>query len=125
MHKTTLMEIAYARSGDKGDTVNIGLIARSPKCYEWLKENITESKVKDWFHSTCKGTVTRYCAPNLWALNFVLTQALGGGGTKSLFIDPQGKTYSQALLRYEIEIPKTLLETIEHKYKACEGELVP
>lgn len=125
MHRTTLMEIAHARSGDKGDTVNIGLIGRSLQCYEWLEQNITDLTVKNWFKITCKGPVTRYTAPNLWALNFVLKKSLGGGGTKSLFIDPQGKTYSQALLRYEIEIPKELLATIKSKHRACQGELIP
>lgn len=124
MLKTSLMHIAYARSGDKGDTVNIGLIARSPECYDWLCEHITSDKVKDWFKNLCFGKVERYVLPNLHALNFVLEQSLGGGGTKSLQIDPQGKTFAQALLRYEIEIPDELLETILIKNQACEGELI-
>lgn len=124
MLKTRLMHIAYARSGDKGDTVNIGLIARSPECYQWICENITSNKVKDWFKSLCFGKVERYFLPNLHALNFVLEQSLGGGGTKSLQIDPQGKTFAQALLRYEIEIPETLLDTILLKYQPCDGELI-
>lgn len=122
--KVCLMEIAHARSGDKGDTVNIGLIGRSPECYVWLRENITAEKVNDWFHSLCKGNVTRYLVPNLWALNFLLEQSLGGGGTKSLQIDAQGKTFSQALLRCEVDIPETLLATIQPENKACAGELV-
>lgn len=124
MIKTSLMQIAHARSGDKGDTVNIGLIGRSPECYEWLRDNMTADIVKKWFHTLCKGKVERYLVPNLWALNFVLEQSLGGGGTKSLQIDPQGKTFGQALLRYEIEVPESLLETIELKNRACDGELV-
>lgn len=123
MIKTSLMQIAHARSGDKGDTVNIGLIGRSPECYAFLCEHITAEKVKNWFHTLCAGNVQRYLVPNLWALNFVLEQSLGGGGTKSLQIDAQGKTFSQALLRYEIEIPEDLLGTIEEKNKACAGEL--
>lgn len=119
-----LMEIAHARSGDKGDTVNIGLIGRSPECYVWLRENITEEKVNDWFHSLCKGKVHRHLVPNLWALNFLLEQSLGGGGTMSLQIDAQGKTFSQALLRCEVEVPITLLESISPENKACSGELV-
>ncbi len=122
--KVCLMEIAHARSGDKGDTVNIGLIGRSPECYVWLRENITAEKVNDWFHSLCKGNVIRYLVPNLWALNFLLEQSLGGGGTKSLQIDAQGKTFSQALLRCEVDIPETLLATIQAENKACAGELV-
>jgi len=124
MLKTSLMHIAYARSGDKGDTVNIGLIGRSPECYHWLRDNLTADQVKVWFKNLCFGKVERFLLPNLYALNFVLEQSLGGGGTKSLQIDPQGKTFAQALLRYEIEIPETLLETIMHKNKACESELI-
>lgn len=119
-----LMEIAHARSGDKGDTVNIGLIGRSPECYVWLRENITSEKVNDWFHSLCKGKVSRYLVPNLWALNFLLEESLGGGGTMSLQIDAQGKTFSQALLRCEVDIPDCLLTTILPENKACAGELV-
>lgn len=122
--KVCLMEIAHARSGDKGDTVNIGLIGRSPECYVWLRENITAEKVNDWFHSLCKGQVHRYCVPNLWALNFLLEQSLGGGGTMSLQIDAQGKTFSQALLRCEVDIPEVLLSTISPENKSCAGELV-
>ena len=118
------MEIAHARSGDKGDTVNIGLIGRSPECYVWLRENITSEKVNDWFHSLCKGNVHRYLVPNLWAINFLLEESLGGGGTMSLQIDAQGKTFSQALLRCEVDIPETLLATIIPENKACAGELV-
>lgn len=122
--RVCLMEIAHARSGDKGDTVNIGLIGRSPECYVWLRENITDEKVNDWFHSLCKGVVLRYLVPNLWALNFLLEESLGGGGTMSLQIDAQGKTFSQALLRCEVDIPECLLATILPENKACAGELV-
>ncbi len=122
--RVCLMEIAHARSGDKGDTVNIGLIGRSSECYVWLRENITAEKVNDWFHSLCKGQVHRYIVPNLWALNFLLEQSLGGGGTMSLQIDAQGKTFSQALLRCEVDVPEALLLTISSENKACSGELV-
>lgn len=122
--KVCLMEIAHARSGDKGDTVNIGLIGRSPECYVWLRENILAEKVTDWFHSLCKGQVHRYLVPNLWALNFLLERSLGGGGTMSLQIDAQGKTFSQALLRCEVEVPQDLLMTIFPENRACSGELV-
>jgi hypothetical protein len=122
--RVCLMEIAHARSGDKGDTVNIGLIGRSPECFVWLRENITDEKVNDWFHSLCKGEVHRYLVPNLWALNFLLEESLGGGGTMSLQIDAQGKTFSQALLRCEVDVPESLLTTILPENKACAGELV-
>lgn len=121
--KVALMEISHARSGDKGDTVNIGLIGRSRECYVWLRENISDEKVKEWFHSLCKGDVKRFEVPNLWALNFLLEKSLGGGGTKSLQIDAQGKTFSQALLRAEVNIPKSLLQTIKDEDRSCAGEL--
>ena len=93
------MTIAHARSGDKGDTANIGLIGRSPACYVWLRENVTAERVKGWFAGIALGEVHRYLVPNLWALNFLLESSLGGGGTVSLYLDAQGKTYGQALLR--------------------------
>ena len=123
--RTPLMRIAHARSGDKGDTANIGLIARSPQCYAWLREHATSARVKEWFADVCHGGVERYAVPNLWALNFLLEGALGGGGTRSLFIDAQGKTLSQALLRCEVEFPVSLLATIHPEDAACPGELIP
>lgn len=120
----SLMHIAHARSGDKGDTSNIGLIGRSAECYAWLRDNVSESLVKNWFHGICLGHVHRYAVPNLWALNFLLEETLGGGGTMSLHIDAQGKTLSQALLRCEMEIPEGLLATIAPEDAATAGELV-
>lgn len=121
--RVPLMAIAHARSGDKGDTSNIGLIGRSPACYVWLRDNITADAVKAWFSHVCGGAVTRHLVPNLWSLNFLLEESLGGGGTMSLFIDAQGKTFSQALLRCEVDVPKALLESIEPSHRACAGEL--
>jgi hypothetical protein len=120
-----LMRIAHARSGDKGDTANIGLIGRSPECYVWLRENVSAERVREWFASIVRGDVHRYLVPNLWAINFLLDESLGGGGTVSLFMDPQGKTYGQALLRCRVEIPSRLLETIAPENAACPGELAP
>jgi hypothetical protein len=120
-----LMQIAHARSGDKGDTANIGLIGRSSECYVWLRENVTAERVKKWFESISRGKVYRYLVPNLWALNFLLDESLGGGGTVSLYMDPQGKTYSQALLRCRVEVPKPLLDTIAPEHLPCRGELNP
>ncbi len=100
-----LIEIAHARSGDKGDAVNIGLIARKPTYYAFLKEVVTPERVKAHFKSMCKGPVERYELPNLHALNFLLHEALDGGGTISLKLDAQGKTYACHLLRMEIELP--------------------
>ena len=119
------MRIAHARSGDKGDTANIGLIGRSSQCYAWLREHVTSERVKTWFADVCRGKVERYLVPNLWALNFLLEEALGGGGTRSLFIDAQGKTLSQALLRCEVEVPAGLLATIRPEDAASAGELAP
>lgn len=124
MVRLPLMRIAHARSGDKGDTANIGLIGRSPECYVWLRDNITAARVQKWFTGLCHGEVERHLVPNLWALNFLLGEALGGGGTMSLFIDAQGKTLSQALLRCEMEIPEVLLTTIRPENAPCAGELV-
>ena len=101
--KIRLLDIAHARSGDKGDTVNIGLIAREERFYPLLVEKVTAERVKEHFAELCKGTVERFELPNLGALNFLLHEALGGGGTVSLRTDAQGKTLSAALLRMEIE----------------------
>jgi len=118
-----LWSIAHARSGDKGDTANIGLIARSPECYAWLRENVSAELVKGWFATICQGQVTRYNVPNLWSLNFLLEESLDGGGTMSLCIDAQGKTLSQALLRCEMDIPLELISTIDALHAAPDCEI--
>jgi len=102
--KMMLREIAHARSGDKGDTANIGLIALKPEFYPVLVREVTAERVKNHFAGICEGEVERFELPNLNALNFLLHQSLGGGGTVSLKTDPQGKTLSSALLRMEIDI---------------------
>jgi hypothetical protein len=104
MARRKLIEIAHARSGDKGDLVNIGLIARNPEHYSILVREVTAERVKQHFTGVCQGNVERFELPNLGALNFLLHQALDGGGTMALKADPQGKTYSTALLRMEIEV---------------------
>ncbi|MFQ3582242.1 MAG: hypothetical protein SNJ67_02175 [Chloracidobacterium sp.] len=103
-----LFDIAHARSGDKGDTSNIGLIARRPEFYPVLREQVTAERVKAHFAELCQGPVERHELPNLEALNFLLHKSLGGGGTVSLRSDAQGKTYSTALLRMEVELPAAL-----------------
>lgn len=118
-----LWTIAHARSGDKGDTANIGLIARSPECYAWLRSHVSAELVKKWFATICKGNVSRYVVPNLWSLNFLLEETLDGGGTMSLCIDAQGKTLSQALLRCTLDIPVGLLETIDAAHRAPDSEI--
>ena len=107
--KTQLIKLAHARSGDKGDTANIGLIALKPEFYPLLVEQVTAERVKDHFAGICHGKVERFELPNLGALNFLLHEALGGGGTITLKHDAQGKTLSTALLRMEIDVPNDLL----------------
>ena len=105
MKKIQLVDLAHARSGDKGDTVNVGVIAKNQKDYELLKGYLTEKRVKEHFGEMVKGKVERFELPNLWALNFLLHEALDGGGTVSLMTDAQGKTFSTAMLRMWIEVP--------------------
>ena len=105
MKEVELARIAHGRSGDKGDTLNCGIIARKPEYYPIVASQVTAERVKDHFGSFCKGSVTRYDLPKIHAFNFVLMQALGGGGTASLRIDPQGKTYAAALMRIKVRVP--------------------
>jgi hypothetical protein len=100
-----LTNLAHARSGDKGDTANVGLIALQEDFYPLLVREVTAERVKEHFQGICKGEVERFELPNLGALNFLLHESLGGGGTVSLMTDAQGKTFSTALLRMKIEIP--------------------
>ena len=99
-----LLYLAHARSGDKGDTANVGLIALKPEYYPILVEQVTAARVKEHFKEICLGDVERFEVPNLEALNFLLHNSLDGGGTISLKTDAQGKTYSAALLRMAIEV---------------------
>ncbi len=108
-----LRRLCYARSGDKGDTSNIGVLARSPRIYEWLAGYLTAARVKKFFGPMVKGPVTRHRLDNLEGLNFLLEGALGGGGTTSLLVDPQGKTLSQALLQMEVQVPSSLLRGLD------------
>jgi hypothetical protein len=109
--KISLSRIAHARSGDKGDTSNIGVIAFDPRHYPVLIREVTPEGVKQFFGEMVKGNVERYELPNLGALNFLLHQALGGGGTLSLRVDAQGKTLGAALLRMEIDVAEGELAT--------------
>jgi hypothetical protein len=103
--KIQLTKLAHARSGDKGDTANVGLIALDEKFYPLLVREVTAERVKQHFTGICYGEVERFELPNLGALNFLLHHSLGGGGTLSLMTDAQGKTFSTALLRMNIEVP--------------------
>ena len=108
MKQVLLYELAHARSGDKGDTVNVGIISRKPEYFELLRTYVTTERVKQHFGEMVKGSVDRFELPNLHAINFLLHGALGGGGTVSLMTDAQGKTFSTAMLRMEIEVPDDL-----------------
>jgi hypothetical protein len=110
--KTRLIDIAYARSGDKGDSANIGVAARSSRAYEFLREVLTAERVATHYQGLCRGGVERYELPNLQAFNFVLRQALGGGGTLSLRVDHQGKTLAQGLLLMEMDVPRAVLDSV-------------
>jgi len=103
--KVRLLDIAHARSGDKGDTANVGVIALQPRWYDVLDKFVTRNRVADHFRGMIEGDVERYELPNLNALNFLLHGALDGGGTLSLKTDAQGKVFSTALLRMVIEVP--------------------
>ena len=104
MARAQLRRIAHARSGDKGDCANIGLIALLPEHYPVLVAQVTAERVKQHFGELCRGRVERFELPNLHALNFLLYEALDGGGTVSLRTDAQGKSLSAALLRMEIDL---------------------
>ena len=110
--KIKLSAIAYARSGDKGAHSNVGIIFANNDIYQWAKEYLTADKIKEHFNDIVKGNVTKYYLDNIFALNFILENSLGGGGSESLLNDAQGKTYGQALLLMEVELPDILREHI-------------
>lgn len=110
MAKAKLIEIAHGRSGDKGNGSNVGIIARHPEIYPFLKETLTPERVKEHMKDVCKGDVERYELPELGALNFILNESLGGGGTVSLKLDAQGKTHAALVLRMELDVPDELLK---------------
>ena len=112
MPRVQLVHLAHARSGDKGDTANVGVIALRPEFYPLLVEQLTTERVKQHFRGICHGEVERFELPNLEALNFLLHNALGGGGTVSLKTDAQGKTLSTAMLRMHVEVPDSLLPLV-------------
>jgi hypothetical protein len=111
--KIQLVKLAHARSGDKGDTANVGLIALRDEVYPILVREVTAARVKQHFAGICKGEVERFELPNLGALNFLLHESLDGGGTVSLMTDAQGKTFSTALLRMEIELSAEEASSLE------------
>ena len=103
-----LLDVAHARSGDKGDTGNVGVIARKQEYYPLLVKYLTVERVKKHFEGIALGAVERFEIPNLWAINFLLHESLGGGGTKSLKNDAQGKTLSSAMLRMELDVEESV-----------------
>ena len=109
MKKVQLYEISCTRSGDKGPNSNVGIVFYNEEIYKWAVVNLTASLIKNHFKSIVKGNVVRYELPNLYALNFILEDSLGGGGSDTLINDAQGKTYGQALMLLEVNIPENFL----------------
>ena len=107
--RVKLMDIAIARSGDKGADSNVGIMAKSPELYEFLRKELTASRVKKHFREIAMGGVDRYELPNLRALNFILHDSLGGGGTETQKTDAQGKVHGLAMLHMELDVPGALL----------------
>lgn len=112
MAKIRLIEIAHGRSGDKGNASNVGIIARHPEVYPFIKKVLTAEVVKEHMKNVCLGNVERFELPNIGALNFILNDSLGGGGTVSLKLDAQGKTHAMLLLRMELEVPDDLINKV-------------
>ena len=111
MTRIRLEDIAHARSGDKGDGSNVGVIAYTEAGFRFLQRELTAERVKHHFSTICKGRVERFEVTNLKAINFILHDSLGGGGSESVKTDAQGKTHGQALLRMELELPSGLTLT--------------
>jgi len=113
MTRVQLKEIASARSGDKGEGSNVGVIAHSDAAFRFLREALTAEVVREHFHGINHGGVERFEAPNMRVLNFLLEDSLGGGGSASLKTDAQGKTHGLALLRMELDVPDDVLASVE------------
>ena len=121
MASIPLLQLAHARSGDKGDTANVGVIAYEAEHYPILREALTPTAVKQWFGSLVQGEVERFELPNLHALNFLLHGALDGGGTRSLMNDAQGKVFSTALLRMPIEVSDDVAAAVQGRGRIPDG----
>ncbi|MDZ7780112.1 MAG: hypothetical protein U5R14_09325 [Gemmatimonadota bacterium] len=121
MSRIQLVHLAHARSGDKGDTANVGIIAYEPEHYDLLVEQLTPDRIKEHFGPMVTGEVERFELPNLYALNFLLHGALDGGGTMSLMNDAQGKVFSTAMLRMEVEVPEEVAEAVRGRGRVPEG----
>ena len=121
MTRIQMVHLAHTRSGDKGDTANVGVIAYDAAHFDLLREKLTSEAVKEHFGSMVKGPVERFELPNLSALNFLLHGALGGGGTMSLMNDAQGKVFSTALLRMEVEVSEEVAAATSGRGRIPEG----
>ena len=119
--RARLFLLAHGRSGDKGDMANIGVIARRDEWYEFLSRELTAERVRKFLGTLARGEVERYELPNLSAFNFLVYEALGGGGSISLRLDAQGKTYAQALFRMPLDLPLELAGEVQAHW----GERVP
>ena len=108
-----LIRLAVARSGDKGDSANVGIMARRASFYPYLRAQVTPEKVRAWFAHVTKGDATGYLLPGMNAMNFVLTESLDGGGTSSLHLDTQAKTYAQQVLAMPIRVPVSVAEQLQ------------
>jgi hypothetical protein len=111
--RVRLERLAIARSGDKGNAANVGVIALTESAYPVLVRELTTERVKEHFATVCRGDVVRHELPNLGALNFLLQESLGGGGTVSLMLDAQGKTFGAAILGLELEAPEEVVEACD------------
>jgi len=121
MTRLQLVHLAHARSGDKGDTANIGVIAYEPGHYDLLRRLLTAERVKAHLAELVRGKVERFELPRVWALNFLLHGALGGGGTLSLRTDSQGKVLSTALLRMELDVPDDVANAVRGRGRVPAG----
>ncbi|HWS75885.1 MAG TPA: hypothetical protein VN324_12155, partial [Quisquiliibacterium sp.] len=122
--RVPLVRIAYARSGDKGDNSNIGLIARKPELLPVILEQVTPAAVRDWFAHMVKGQVKRYAVPGIDAVNFLLFEALDGGGTASMRLDPLGKGMGQILLDMPVDVPAALARGLDGGATQAQGATV-
>jgi hypothetical protein len=121
MATVQLVDLAHARSGDKGDTANVGVAVYDPRDWELLRRHLTAGRVKAHFGPMVRGEVERFELPNLHALNFLLHGALRGGGTVSLMTDAQGKVFSTALLRMELEVPDEVARRVRGRGRTPDG----
>jgi hypothetical protein len=121
MAKVQLVDLAHARSGDKGDTANVGVAVYDERDWDLVRSALTPEAVRSHFGPLVKGRVERFELPNLRALNFLLHGALGGGGTVSLMTDAQGKVLSTALLRMELEVPAEVAARVRARGRVPSG----